>query len=116
MKIYIKEIYNEDMTIYKYESFELGKEEFCCEDMYEAWDLYIGFGVKDSFGGKYNNSVNIHYYEYGWDEYEINYCPFCGEKIEKEVKEKVKNIKIKKRRSYTETIYKEEPIKNKRTK
>lgn len=58
----------------------------CCDEMKEALDEnVIKFGEYDSILNS-NNSLNIfkcYPYPEGpcWDEYEINFCPFCGEKI-----------------------------------
>ncbi len=60
---------------------------FCCDDMEGAWgDNAVGFGeIDDSYGPQVG--VNIYHclpYPEGavWDEYHINFCPFCGTSIE----------------------------------
>ena len=61
--------------------------EFCCPRMEEAWrDSAVGFGEFDSSYVE-QEGVNIyrcHPYSEGavWDEYRIDFCPFCGLRIE----------------------------------
>jgi len=65
---------------------------FCCEKMREAFDKkFIGFGNFEDGGyagyGKINININIYSclpYPEGacWEDMKINFCPFCGEKIE----------------------------------
>jgi hypothetical protein len=88
---------DEDKT--KYEEINMVQ---CCIAMKEAWDdgvLHFG-EAEDTYA--YVPEVNIsdcHPYPEGacWDDYKINFCPFCGDNItlvEKEVKYRVlKKIK-----------------------
>lgn len=60
----------------------------CCDGMKEAWEeKAVFFGEYGEYGFNTNKSVNIAKcspYPEGavFNEYPINYCPFCGKKIE----------------------------------
>lgn len=60
---------------------------FCCDNMEDAWDdKYVGFGEFDTLLNK-NDNVNIYKCnpwpeDAVWEECAINFCPFCGERIE----------------------------------
>lgn len=66
-------------------SAENGK--FCCDRMVEAWtDGAVRFGEYGRWTNR-NQDVNIFHcspYPEGavYSEYKIDYCPFCGEKID----------------------------------
>jgi len=58
---------------------------FCCVAMEDAW--VQGAIVFGGFDCGHTNSINIglcHPYPEGasWDNFEISFCPFCGEAIE----------------------------------
>ena len=65
---------------------------YCCDDMKEAFDKkFVGFGDYEDGGYvgfyKANTDINIYFcspYPEGafWDAMKINFCPFCGKKIE----------------------------------
>ena len=60
---------------------------YCCEKMENAMnDDAIKFGEFESMlnTNKFLNIFRCLPYPEGacWDEYEIDYCPFCGEKID----------------------------------
>ena len=59
-------------------------DSFCCEDMeYHFGSNMIGFGEYNGWRNT-NDKLNIYVYA-GWEcygEWEIAFCPFCGEAIE----------------------------------
>src|SRR3990167_3738963 len=61
--------------------------EFCCLRLEKAWNAdAVGFGEANSSYGE-QGGVNIYHcspYPEGavWDEYPIDFCPFCGIAIE----------------------------------
>ena len=91
MKVYYKTINDgEDLGYHGFKNdyritYKLFDEKtiFCCDSMKESFeDGYpISFGEKDTSLNT-NNKVCIYWYSYGYDEYNIDYCPWCGEKIE----------------------------------
>jgi len=52
----------------------------CCAAMHEAFDDYI------KFGGSYDDTPKLHIQEKGWEGdvsyHPIDFCPFCGQRIE----------------------------------
>jgi hypothetical protein len=76
---------------------QVGEPEFCCPEMKVAWGEAIVFGKVD-YNGE-GNRVHIsrcHPYPEGacWDAYAVDFCPFCGEKIECEEVEVVRMKKV----------------------
>lgn len=66
------------------------KVDFCCDEMKTEWFYLFGFGEKHSMDLNENKSVNIYYPVFDGDDFDlipINFCPFCGEKIEIEIRE-----------------------------
>jgi hypothetical protein len=91
-----------------YQLISLKEEDYCCSRMKEAWlREYIGFGYKygnnQGMNIKHNLDVNIYtifdseleffdsdndeYIDLTWWGLKIDLCPFCGEKIEINIKE-----------------------------
>ncbi len=62
------------------------EEEFCCNDMKNAWNDFVVWGSDDSFLNTTKSATIVQvkcYPSQTYMEYmEINYCPFCGQKIE----------------------------------
>lgn len=65
--------------------------EFCCDKMDDAWGEFVVFGEDDSFINATNSAVIVQTMCYPSDavinHMNIDYCPFCGAKIE------IENIK-----------------------
>lgn len=85
----------------------------CCNEMKEALDNEaIGFGEFHDTILNRDHNINFsdcHPYPEGavWEEYQINFCPFCGQKVETEEREKVTLKKVSRRHRIT-TIEHEE--------
>jgi hypothetical protein len=86
--------------VYEYVLLEM--TEPCCQEMKEALeDDAIRFG---EFGSSFlNRDCNVNFadcrpYPEGavWDEYPIHFCPFCGQKVETEERERVTRKRYKK--------------------
>ncbi len=62
----------------------VGPLQFCCKEMWDEWDILVGFGVK-GHARTTSRAVNIFSY---YPQHtvpgvtEIRYCPWCGSKIE----------------------------------
>ena len=85
----------------------------CCEEMRNAMEeTAIGFGeFNDTI---LNQDHNINFadcrpYPEGavWDFYQIKFCPFCGEKVETEERERVTRKMVTKRVRHTMKNYEE---------
>ena len=66
------------------------KTVICCAAMQEEWGCIIGFGEKFGMATNKDRNVNLYYPILNGDAFDatpINFCPFCGEKIEIEIKE-----------------------------
>lgn len=125
MKAYYKTILRGDSAnsalkekaddVYEYVLLEI--TEPCCQQMKEALEHdAIKFG---EFGESYlNQDCNINFgdcspYAEGavWDEYPIHFCPFCGQKVETEERERVILRKTKRViPSRVEDDYSEKPM------
>lgn len=83
MRVQYKKI-NRDSKVYPTE-YKLDNVNFCCDEMREAWNDYaIQFGEKEMLNTNHNvNIFRCSPYPEGavFTEYEILYCPFCGELI-----------------------------------
>jgi hypothetical protein len=94
MKIQYQTILIGDFKRYKYKSKEL---EFCCEGLKDAYESdKINFGGDRYKDGFETNKICIRTCEYGdsyWDN--IDYCPWCGEKINPIEQDKFKLIREK---------------------
>ena len=65
-----------------YHYFHLNEvKTFCCEKMEETWDGLIRFGAW-GIDNQRNplNQVSL-YHAPEFQEFEVNFCPFCGKKI-----------------------------------
>jgi hypothetical protein len=74
----------------RYESLQARPPDpFCCAAMRDAWaDGWVGFGEKDFTFGNEDTSVNLYRFEWElWRETPIQFCPWCGERIETEKEE-----------------------------
>jgi len=94
--------------------------DFCCKKMEEAfYDHYVGFGEYDSTLNK-EATINIFHSDHfpegcSTDSLSIEYCPFCGAKIECIEQEKAElKKKIKITPAKEETIFEEEVVKDER--
>lgn len=97
-----------------YEYILLEMTDPCCQEMGNALEAEaIGFGeFHDTI---LNRDCNInfadcHPYPEGavWDEYPIRFCPFCGQQVETEERQRVTRKRYKKRiPSRTEDDYRE---------
>ena len=93
--------YPEDKSNWEYHILD---KMFCCDKLKEEWEesvTFSGFNCYDE--DHYPRVVIKSGYgdgDSGWDNIKINYCPFCGEKIELlqkvkvVVKRKIKKVKI----------------------
>jgi len=102
-------------AVYEYVLLEMTAP--CCIGMKEALENEaIGFGEFHDTILNCDCNINFadcHPYPEGavWDEYPICFCPFCGEKVETEERERVTRKKYKRTiASRTETDYKEVSI------
>jgi len=50
------------------------KKEYCCDDMKITVKDYGHVTVKNLSGNKY----------YRWEGHALNYCPFCGDRLDKQ--------------------------------
>jgi len=100
--------------VYEYKLLEMGDP--CCLAMKEALEAdAIGFGeVHDCI---LNQNHNINFFDCSpysegavWDEYKINFCPFCGQKVETEEREKVSLKTVTRRHRITSTEHEEVPV------
>lgn len=95
-----------DSDIYPTSYIQIGIK-YCCKEVEEAFDeYYMGFGEYD---GTLNQEPKVCLYTRKWDcEYEmpVDYCPFCGKKIQCQSVKTVKEIEQKKEitKTITETI------------
>lgn len=101
--------------VHKYVLLEM--TEPCCQEMKGALESEaIKFGEFDAFF--LNQDCNVNFagcrpYPEGaaWDEYPIRFCPFCGQKVETEERQRVTLRKNKRKiPSRTKTDYLEQPI------
>lgn len=91
----------------------LERTEPCCGEMAKALGEAIGFGEFHDYilnGDKEINFANCHPYPEGtsWNYYAIKFCPFCGEPVSTEERERVslkKSTRVIPER--TETTYEE---------
>jgi len=107
--------YEEKPTdVYEYKLLEI--TDICCQEMKDALhDNAVGFGVfHDAI---LNSDKNINFadcspYPEGavWTEYAINFCPFCGKRVETEERERVTLKKIKRKVRLERVDYDEIPI------
>jgi hypothetical protein len=72
------------------------EETFCCKEMQEAWGEYLQFGDSDFLNKNANvNLIKAACYPSGTvvDYMAIQFCPFCGRKIEIENVETIEATK-----------------------
>ena len=100
--------------VYKVEILKNGIT-FCCEEIRKAWDEnFLQFGAADCDDKTTNGRVCIN--KRAWESSEstsINFCPFCGTKIEVKIVSTMKLTykgKKKKSRTWEEDVYVEEDV------
>jgi len=108
MKAYYKTVlWGAEFSVYEYVLLEM--TEPCCDEMRQAIENgAIHFGEIDRI---LNRDCNINLHHHSHDEYAIRFCPFCGEKVEIQERERVILKKYHKEvPTHTEVEYKEEPL------
>lgn len=101
MKITYKSIYHSDQSFYEdYWEYKEVSTELCCDEMRECWGDAIKFGESDVSVNRFSDATlhDVHHYPEGavYDDYPINFCPFCGVEIVCEEGEKVQVVSEKK--------------------